>query len=429
MSSTRYMKIKQKVLANAVPIITTALLLLSFLAGYIYGFNNRSVIISSTFDNLTYTTRDSKYASDRYFNVVELTPEINRGHLRTEQMRLHFEKRHEYINSYIFDGSVSGEKAYNISFSDFQDLQFDLNSITVGVSSDRNHQMELFDLEIYLETSVSGDNRLIYLPSSIAETIIATDSAGIYHSYDDVIEKLEVDIFSNHSGGQQLYSKVKLRNIFYDGKDTGYKGRDKNLGAEMQQFLGTFIVTIVPKLDPSLRPKFAFSTNNSFFSLKDYLGQLASEQSLFQDCRVQVYGLTADGKQLLLDIENLKDFYSQGSENFSDILVLLLGVMSLLAALTIVFIQVLKRYKHGNYSLKDHLYNKTLITKCIRAALISFVGLHFLFVLLFNNNYSVTVLRSINFLGNTHTILITSIFVIALSVLGFVLKKRVNTDE
>ena len=84
----------------------------------------------------------------------------------------------------------------------------------------------------------------------------------------------------------------------------------------MQQFLGTFIVTIVPKLDPSLRPKFAFSTNNSFFSLKDYLGQLASEQSLFQDCRVQVYGLTADGKQLLLDIENLKDFYSQGSENF-----------------------------------------------------------------------------------------------------------------
>lgn len=402
----------------------------AFLFSYIYGYNNKNVIIDAKFDELTYRMDDEGY-DEKFHGVfnIDKKAETGSGFYSAFQFQTFTNFRSEGIYSYVSSDISEEQKPFVLTFNGFDNYSYQANGISTSFYSDSNYKMETIDLELYLEQSNKVETTIFYLPSSIADQLIKWDNTGTYNNYNDLIEKLEVNILTNTDEQKAIEKNVKIRNIFFDEVDNYlYTGKDDGHGSSFKDFLGPYFVSNSRTLQSYISGniQIGFTIKSSFFSLKNFLKEMVYSNEDIIDSSVQVYGIKNNQKHLVFDEASINELFEPKNVNQ------ILGIVCLLFALLLFISTLLLTVLAMEIATKKDLFlvnakeDKKTILKYSLSVLIPFFAIHLVYSLFLNLAHELWVIRTYNIIGNTVTIIISILYFL---VIGFYYMKKYKKNK
>lgn len=405
----------------------------SFILTYVYGYNNKNIIVSAEFDNLAYQIDDGKYDSVAH-GLINIENENNRKIYSEIHVQTFKNKRTEDIQSYIFAGNLNDAKPFNLVFNGFEGLKFETNAISSSYYSDKNYKLEMIDIKLYKETSTSAGYPIFYLPSSIANKLINSNLNGEFKTYDDLIEKLEVTILVNDGSdallNEENLQNFKIRNIFLDEENNSNFKTEGGYGNKIKDFIGPYFISNSGDLYQCVEAQLGFTTKSSFFSLKNYLDEYFYSNGDINDASVQIYGIKNNEKHLVFDAQSVNDIFEPELANGVG------GIIALLFSLLLFILTILLTIISFGEGLKENIeqdkrkMKQKFITKYILAGVIPFLAIHLIYAIFFNNIHAIWIFRSYNIIGNVFTLIITTMYLIILYILYYLqLKKEKQHEE
>ena len=413
-------------------LVISLFLLFSFTLAYVYGYNNKNTVISAIFDNLAYQLDDGKYEHVAH-GLINIESENKINIYKNLHQQTYFNKMGEDIQSYVLAGNISNERPFNLTFKGFEGLKFETNGISSVYYSDNNYKLEMVDIKLFKETSLGGGRPVFYLPSSIADKLIAYNSNDEFNTYDDILERLEVTVLLNDGSDTPLnekkYKNFKVRNIFLD--------EDANLdfqisggyGKNIKDFIGPYFISNFSEMYEHAGSQLGFTTKSSFFSLKNYLDEYFYSNEDINDANVQIYGIKNNEKHLVFDAQSVNDIFEPELANGVG------GIIALLFSLLLFILTILLTIISFGEGLKENIeqdkrkMKQKLITKYILAGGIHFLAVHLIYAIFFNNIHAIWIFRSYNIIGNVFTLIITTIYLITLYILYYLQLKKAQQNE
>lgn len=413
-------------------LVISLFLLFSFTLAYVYGYNNKNTVISAKFDNLAYQLDDGKYDPVAH-GLINVESDNKVNIYKKLHQKTFFNKRVEGIQSYILAGNLSNEKPFNLTFKGFEGMKFETNGISSYNYSDRNHKLEMMDIKLYKETSLSEGRPVFYLPSSIADTLIAYNPNDEFNTYDDLLERLEVTVLLNDGSdtplNEQKYQNFKVRNIFLD--------EDVNLdfqisggyGKNIKDFIGPYFISNFSEMYEHAGSQLGFTTKSSFFSLKNYLDEYFYSNEDINDASVQIYGIKNNDKHVVFDAQSVNEIFEPKLANGVG------GIIALLFSLLLFILTILLTIISFGEGLKENIeqdkrkMKQKFITKYILAGVIPFLAIHLIYAIFFNNIHEIWIFRSYNSIGNVFSLIITIIYLVILYILYYLQLKKAKQNE
>lgn len=413
--------------------IVSLLIFTVFLLSYIYGYNNKNVIIDAKFDELTYRMDDEGY-DGRFHGVLNIDKkdEIDYGFYSSFQSQTFRNYRSEEINSFVSSAIGDEQKPFILTFNGFDNFSYKTNGISTSFYSDSNHKMEMINLELYLEESTKVESSLFYLPSSIADLLIELDNTGTYNNYDNLVEKLEVNVLTNTNDQSVIEKSIKIRNIFFDEADNPlYEGKDDGFGSSFRGFLGPYFVSNSKKMQDSINEnvQIGFTTKSSFFSLKNYLKKMLYNNEDIVDASVKVYGIKNDGKHLIFDEASINELFNPGNVNQTlGIVALLFAILLFISAILLTILTIDISVEEGLF-LVDKKDDKKNILNYSLSVLIPFLGVHLIYSVFFNHVHKLWLIRAYNIIGNAATIIISTLYFAVVGIYYMQKHKKLEKDH
>ena len=411
-------------------IVVSLLLLVSMASAYAVGFNLQSSKIDAIFDYIGYTVEESELQRG-FANVKGLKD--NEPISYDKYINMHNYIRNNYgrnNNSYILSGKEKPVD-FKLNFSGVDD--FDTNSKVIGVSVYSNSKkMEAINLELYKnlypDHYTKGNTQgTVYLPSSIADSIIS-DPNNEYETYDDIVEKMIVEV-SGEQNGKSYTALWGVGNIFFDTYESHfYEGLDKGYGSELKEFLGSYVITTSRAPFSEFGSMLCFDITQSLFSTKSIVKETIYENSNIDSVSVDFFVKQNGVINNFYSINNVNDVFSAKSLNLIQILFVSLTTITLLVTILLI-VHDSKNKQSADESLIDLKHRKTkFITSIFNKYFfitIPFVLIHIIAIFSFNKN-SIRSIQSYNVFGNSYSVAI----LIALSLfIYFTNKNKINNRE
>lgn len=411
-------------------IVVSLLLLVSMASAYAVGFNLQSSKIDAVFDYIGYTVEESELRRG-FANVKGLKD--NEPISYDKYINMHNYIRNNYgrnNNSYILSGKEKPVD-FKLNFSGVDD--FDTNSKVIGVSVYSNSKkMEVINLELYKnlypDHYTKGNTQgTVYLPSSIADSIIS-DPNNEYETYDDIVEKMIVEV-SGEQNGKSYTALWGVGNIFFDTYESHfYEGLDKGYGSELKEFLGSYVITTSRAPFSEFGSMLCFDITQSLFSTKSIVKETIYENSNIDSVSVDFFVKQNGVINNFYSINNVNDVFSAKSLNLIQILFVSLTTITLLVTILLI-VHDSKNKQSADESLIDLKHRKTkFITSIFNKYFfitIPFVLIHIIAIFSFNKN-SIRSIQSYNVFGNSYSVAI----LIALSLfIYFTNKNKINNRE
>lgn len=410
--------------------IVSLLLLVSMASAFVVGFNLQSSKIDAIFDYIGYTVEESELQRG-FANVKGLKDDNPISYDKYLNMHNYIRKNYGgNNNSYILSGQEEPVD-FKLNFSGVDD--FNATSKVIGVSVYSNSKkMEFINLELYKnlypDHYTKGNTQgTVYLPSSIADSIII-DPSNEYETYDDIVEKMIVEVSGEQNG--KFYTALwGVGNIFFDTYESDfYEGLDKGYGSELKEFLGSYVITTSRTLFSEFGSTLCFDITQSLFSTKSIVKDTIYENSNIDSASVDFFVKQNGVINNFYSINNVNDVFSVNSLNLIQILFVSLTTITLLVTILLI-VHDSKNKQSTDEGLIDLTLRKTkFVTSIFNEYFfitIPFVLIHIIAVFSFNKN-SMKILQAYNVFGNAYSVAI----LIALSLfIYFTNKKKINNRE
>lgn len=410
---------------------------ISFLFMSLFGLTTNYVKMSALLETMTYFM-DKEPVNSRIHGVYyenfdddeyKFSREVFNKYSNLQNKTTSYGFR-EMFNSYYIAGTPKNFVNLNARFIDCDsDYHFETKIMGTSYYSNQNKiLMEKIDLEQYLikeyshHSPVNNAEAVYYMPSNIADDIIASSKNGEFETYSDFIGK--VLLVSYDYNDIHFEQTMSINNIFYTSdveENVGgamndkeyvniYSGKDKNMGRYLLQTFGNFGLSTTTKLHGIFSSTFCIDFFGQNKALKMMLEQNFSKELKETNSYFDFSYLNKNTEEYGFELNKINDYFKSSNIFFQE--------KNFLLPLTSLIIVTFSFYIFSKFLLKSksetitpNFKNRFLIFPLLILTPFITIQLLFLTIIFFAGHYVWSV-GLLNVIGSPFSLVCSFLFMI-----------------